>query len=145
MTTDHLERLRDLPELEVPAALDQLVFERARDQLERAATPVAVSLPYPEALVYAASVTAYFAYLLRYALAAVELVWCCCFRVNPATADEVNEVALFCERGCGAGCRGARRLGSGFRRTRSERAESARALGASGAARFRCPRADRPP
>ena len=72
--TNDIDRLRDLPELEVPESLDLLVFERAREELESEA-PVPVSLPYPEALVFTAALTAYFAFFFGCAQAAVELVF----------------------------------------------------------------------
>ncbi len=68
MKTNHTELLQRLPEVPVPAALDALVFERACDALDEVSEPVApVRLPRTEALVYAASLSAYLAVLARVA------------------------------------------------------------------------------
>jgi len=66
MKTRHDDLLRKLPEVPVPAVLDDLVFERACDALESAPEPTApVQVPRAEALVYAAGLTAYLGVLAR--------------------------------------------------------------------------------
>ncbi len=58
---DDTERLRGLPALELPVALDELVFERACDELDRETpTPLPLPLPHPEMLIYVAGFAAYF-------------------------------------------------------------------------------------
>ena len=68
MKANDADLLRQLPEVQVPAALDTLVFERACEALETAPerpVPVPVHVPRTEALVYAAGLTAYLAVLAR--------------------------------------------------------------------------------
>jgi hypothetical protein len=64
-----LERLRTLPELEPPEALDELVLSRALQALGTA-PPAATPIPLPaaETLVYAAGVAAYVAHGAQSAL-----------------------------------------------------------------------------
>ena len=58
---DDTERLRELPNLELPVALDELVFERACDALDRESpAPLPLPLPHPEMLIYVAGFAAYF-------------------------------------------------------------------------------------
>lgn len=58
---DDAELLRELPELELPAELDELVFARACEELDRETPmPVPLPLPHPEMLIYVAGFAAYF-------------------------------------------------------------------------------------
>lgn len=67
------ELLRQLPELPVPAALDALVFERATEALDTTPErPAPRHVPRTEALVYAAGLTTYLAFLARVAHAVAQ-------------------------------------------------------------------------
>lgn len=58
---DDTERLRELPELELPAALDELVFARACEVFDdNEPAPIPLPLPHPEMLIYVAGFAAYF-------------------------------------------------------------------------------------